>query len=221
MEYGGAPLGPRIWRPAQWDYVALGHYHVAHEVAAERVVRGSLEYLPPNPWGQLQDEAERGRDGQGLSAGGPAGRARALPADRAGATPHRAASRSRGRTSPRSSSTRRSPRRCARRSRRSTARSCGCSCGTWPAPPRTISITRRSAATRRARCTSSSTCAAPKCATRWARRAGAPADAARDGARFPRRAACSMPTSRATSSCATGVEYVRAGRARRARAEPA
>lgn len=65
MEYGGALLGPEDLAPAQWDYVALGHYHVAHEVFPNAWYSGALEYLPPNPWGQLQDEKERGRTGKG------------------------------------------------------------------------------------------------------------------------------------------------------------
>lgn len=65
MEYGGALLGPEDLAPAQWDYVALGHFHVAHEVFPNAWYSGALEYLPPNPWGQLQDEAERGRGGKG------------------------------------------------------------------------------------------------------------------------------------------------------------
>jgi exonuclease SbcD len=65
MDYGGAQLGPEDLVPEQWDYVALGHFHVAHEVFPNAWYAGSLEYLPPNPWGQLQDEAERDRKGKG------------------------------------------------------------------------------------------------------------------------------------------------------------
>lgn len=65
MEYGGALLGPEDLAPEQWDYVALGHFHVAHEVFPNAWYSGSLEYLPPNPWGQLQDEAESGVKGKG------------------------------------------------------------------------------------------------------------------------------------------------------------
>lgn len=64
-EYGGAPIELQELAPPQWDYVALGHYHEAHPVAANAWYAGSLEYLPPNPWGQLQDEDERGRVGKG------------------------------------------------------------------------------------------------------------------------------------------------------------
>jgi len=63
-EYGGALLETHDLAPAQWDYVALGHYHVAQQVADNAWYAGSLEYVSPNPWGQLQDEAERGRSGK-------------------------------------------------------------------------------------------------------------------------------------------------------------
>ena len=64
MEYGGALVTRELIAPAQWDYVALGHYHVAHEVEPNVWYAGSLAYLSPNPWGQLQDEADRGRSGK-------------------------------------------------------------------------------------------------------------------------------------------------------------
>jgi len=64
-EYGGALINQHDLAPAQWDYVALGHYHVAQQVAANAWYSGSLEYVTPNPWGQLQDEEEQGRRGKG------------------------------------------------------------------------------------------------------------------------------------------------------------
>ena len=64
-DYGGAVLARDEIAPAQWDYVALGHYHVAHQVEPNVWYAGSLDYLSPNPWGQLQDERERGRAGKG------------------------------------------------------------------------------------------------------------------------------------------------------------
>jgi DNA repair exonuclease SbcCD nuclease subunit len=65
MEYGGAPLAREDIAPAQWDYVALGHYHVAHQVEPNVWYSGSLDYIAPNPWGQMEEEAERGRVGKG------------------------------------------------------------------------------------------------------------------------------------------------------------
>jgi len=64
-EYGGAPLDLHDIAPAQWNYVALGHYHVAQEIATNMWYAGSLEYVNPNPWGQLQDEREPGHSGKG------------------------------------------------------------------------------------------------------------------------------------------------------------
>ena len=65
IEYGGAPVTREALAPPQWDYVALGHYHTAHQVDPNVWYAGSLEYLPPNPWGQLQDEEAEGRRGKG------------------------------------------------------------------------------------------------------------------------------------------------------------
>jgi DNA repair protein SbcD/Mre11 len=64
-DYGGAALSRETLAPEKWDYIALGHYHVAQEIAPNAWYAGSLEYLPPNPWGQLQDEAELRRKGKG------------------------------------------------------------------------------------------------------------------------------------------------------------
>ncbi len=65
LEYGGALLSPEALAPEKWDYVALGHYHSARSIATNAWYAGSLEYLPPNPWGQQQDEAEQHRVGKG------------------------------------------------------------------------------------------------------------------------------------------------------------
>ena len=64
-DYGGASLSRETLAPEKWDYTALGHWHVAYEVAPNAWYAGSLEYLPPNPWGQLQDEADQQRRGKG------------------------------------------------------------------------------------------------------------------------------------------------------------
>lgn len=65
MDFGGAPLSLEDLAPPAWDYIALGHYHVTHAVADNARYAGSLEYLPPNPWGQIQDQKERGVKGKG------------------------------------------------------------------------------------------------------------------------------------------------------------
>ncbi|HEY3221195.1 MAG TPA: DNA repair exonuclease [Gemmatimonadales bacterium] len=65
MEYGGTALSRELLAPEKWDYIALGHYHTAQSVATNAWYSGSLEYLPPNPWGQLQDEAAQRAGGGG------------------------------------------------------------------------------------------------------------------------------------------------------------
>ncbi len=65
LEYGGALLPREALAPEKWDYVALGHYHSALSIATNAWYSGSLEYLPPNPWGQQGDEAEQRRVGKG------------------------------------------------------------------------------------------------------------------------------------------------------------
>jgi DNA repair exonuclease SbcCD nuclease subunit len=65
VEYGGALVGLRELAAEEWSYIALGHYHVQHEVAAHTWYSGSLEYVGTNVWGELADEAERGIRGKG------------------------------------------------------------------------------------------------------------------------------------------------------------
>jgi hypothetical protein len=65
VEYGGAVVSPADFAPEAWSYVAWGHYHVQHQVAPRAWYAGSLEYASPNIWGELQDEAERGRPAKG------------------------------------------------------------------------------------------------------------------------------------------------------------
>jgi DNA repair exonuclease SbcCD nuclease subunit len=63
-DHAGPPIEPHELHPERWDYVALGHYHVAHGVRENAWYAGALEYVSPNPWGELQDEAGEGRPGQ-------------------------------------------------------------------------------------------------------------------------------------------------------------
>ena len=65
LEYGGIELTREVLAPEKWDYIALGHYHTARSIATNAWYSGSLEYLPPNPWGQMEDEAEQRRRGKG------------------------------------------------------------------------------------------------------------------------------------------------------------
>lgn len=65
VEYGGARLSPADLARGGWNYVALGHYHVQREVAPRVWYSGSLEYVSPNPWGELAEERTAGLDGKG------------------------------------------------------------------------------------------------------------------------------------------------------------
>lgn len=64
MEHGSALVEPSELHADRWHYVALGHYHVAHAVAPNAWYSGALDYVSPNPWGELRDEAREGREGQ-------------------------------------------------------------------------------------------------------------------------------------------------------------
>ena len=64
-DYGGALVGLNELGPEAWTYVALGHYHVRHMVAPHAWYAGSLEYVSPNLWGELIEEADRNVAGKG------------------------------------------------------------------------------------------------------------------------------------------------------------
>lgn len=64
VEYGGALVEPSELHMDRWNYIALGHYHVAHRVASNAWFAGALDYVSTNPWGELVDEAAAGRRGQ-------------------------------------------------------------------------------------------------------------------------------------------------------------
>jgi calcineurin-like phosphoesterase family protein len=65
VEYGGAVIGLNELAPTEWSYVALGHYHVRHQVAPRAWYAGALEYVSPNLWGELADEARHGHRSKG------------------------------------------------------------------------------------------------------------------------------------------------------------
>ncbi|UCD24065.1 MAG: DNA repair exonuclease [Gemmatimonadota bacterium] len=64
LEYGGAIVEPGDLNVEAWNYVALGHYHVARAVAPNAWYCGSLEYVSTNPWGEMIDEDREGRRGK-------------------------------------------------------------------------------------------------------------------------------------------------------------
>jgi DNA repair exonuclease SbcCD nuclease subunit len=64
-EYGGGLVTPEELTRGDWTYVAMGHYHVQREVAPRVWYSGALDYISPNPWGELADEREHGIAGKG------------------------------------------------------------------------------------------------------------------------------------------------------------
>jgi hypothetical protein len=79
-EYGGALVNLAELGADEWTYVALGHYHVQHQVAARAWYAGALEYVSPNIWGELALEADEGVRGKGwLLADLDAGTVKRMP----------------------------------------------------------------------------------------------------------------------------------------------
>ncbi len=59
----GTVLEPGELHAEQWDYVALGHYHVAAEVMANAWYAGSIEYTSHTPWSESRDGSARVPEG--------------------------------------------------------------------------------------------------------------------------------------------------------------
>lgn len=80
VEYGGAVIDPEALKREKWSYVALGHYHVQYEVAERIWYAGALDYVSPNPWGELLDETRLFVKGKGwLLADLESGRVQRMP----------------------------------------------------------------------------------------------------------------------------------------------
>jgi exonuclease SbcD len=52
--------------PAQFDYIALGHYHVYRRIAPNQFYSGSLDYTSTNTWGERVEERLAGVPGKGF-----------------------------------------------------------------------------------------------------------------------------------------------------------
>jgi len=59
-DYGGARVELPELTAGGFDYVALGHYHIVHEVATKVWYSGSLEYTSHNIWGEWREERRHG-----------------------------------------------------------------------------------------------------------------------------------------------------------------
>lgn len=55
-EYGGARVEASEIRPEQWDYVALGHYHIVTELAPNMWYAGGIERTSTNIWAEAEGE---------------------------------------------------------------------------------------------------------------------------------------------------------------------
>ncbi|MBX6363557.1 MAG: DNA repair exonuclease [Gemmatimonadetes bacterium] len=55
-EYGGAKVETSEIRPEFWDYVALGHYHIATELAPNMWYAGAVERTSTNIWEEIGSE---------------------------------------------------------------------------------------------------------------------------------------------------------------------
>jgi hypothetical protein len=62
-EFGGAELDPAVLRRPEWDYVALGHYHVPMQVAESAWYAGALEHVTVNIWGEAGERGGADRPG--------------------------------------------------------------------------------------------------------------------------------------------------------------
>ena len=50
----------------EWDYVALGHYHVFRQLAPNQFYSGATEYTSTNTWSEKHEEAQTGVPGKGI-----------------------------------------------------------------------------------------------------------------------------------------------------------
>jgi DNA repair exonuclease SbcCD nuclease subunit len=55
-EYGGVKVESSDIRPERWDYVALGHYHIATELAPNMWYSGGMERTSTNIWEEATGE---------------------------------------------------------------------------------------------------------------------------------------------------------------------
>ncbi|HEX6573610.1 MAG TPA: DNA repair exonuclease [Gemmatimonadaceae bacterium] len=66
IERPSTDLSLKELKPERWDYVALGHYHVYHQVAPNAYYSGSIEYSSTNVWGEVDDERAKNVPGKGF-----------------------------------------------------------------------------------------------------------------------------------------------------------
>ena len=62
--WGGIVVPRETLHAREWTWVALGHYHVQHEVEPGVWYAGAVDYSTSNPWGELRDEERHGGTGK-------------------------------------------------------------------------------------------------------------------------------------------------------------
>lgn len=55
-----------VIHPEEWDYVAMGHYHVFERLAPNAFYSGSIEYTSSNIWGEVDEEHSKRIPGKGF-----------------------------------------------------------------------------------------------------------------------------------------------------------
>jgi hypothetical protein len=65
-ETGAQEIPQEELHQAQWDYIALGHYHVYRRLAPNQFYSGSLDYTSTNTWGEKIEEGLAGVPGKGI-----------------------------------------------------------------------------------------------------------------------------------------------------------
>jgi DNA repair exonuclease SbcCD nuclease subunit len=58
-------IDPGVLVEPDWDYIALGHYHVSTQVGPRAWYSGAIEYASTDPWGESRKQAELGLPGKG------------------------------------------------------------------------------------------------------------------------------------------------------------
>lgn len=62
--WGGVVVPREMLHATEWSWVALGHYHVQHQVEPGVWYAGAVEYSTSNPWGERRDEERHGLVGK-------------------------------------------------------------------------------------------------------------------------------------------------------------
>lgn len=62
--WGGVVVARDMLHTTEWSWVALGHYHVQHQVEPGVWYAGAMDYSTSNPWGELKDEERHGLSGK-------------------------------------------------------------------------------------------------------------------------------------------------------------